>query len=158
MADENVFLLYAVIMGIFITFVYDLLRIFRRVVPHNRFWVSLEDLGFWIYCAAEVFMLMYRESNGSLRWFAVLGAMVGMLAYKKTLSVLLVKYVSMALSKILSLLGKVLKFLFRPFAFVGKAAGKAAGKVSGKQKSLNNLLKKKLKLFFKMLKMVICKQ
>ena len=158
MADENVFLLYAVIMGIFITFVYDLLRIFRRVVPHNRFWVSLEDLGFWIYCAAEVFMLMYRESNGSLRWFAVLGAMVGMLVYKKTLSVLLVKYVSMALSKILSLLGKVLKFLFRPFAFVGKAAGKAAGKVSGKQKSLNNLLKKKLKLFFKMLKMVICKQ
>lgn len=158
MADENVFLLYAVIMGIFITFVYDLLRIFRRVVPHNRFWVSLEDLGFWIYCAAEVFMLMYRESNGSLRWFAVLGAMMGMLVYKKTLSVLLVKYVSMALSKILSLLGKVLKFLFRPFAFVGKAAGKAAGKVSGKQKSLNNLLKKKLKLFFKMLKMVICKQ
>ncbi len=158
MADENVFLLYALIMGIFITFVYDLLRIFRRVVPHNRFWVSVEDLGFWIYCAAEVFMLMYRESNGSLRWFAVLGAMVGMLVYKKTISIFFVKYVSLVLSKILSLAGKGLKFLFRPFAFVGKAAGKAAGKVSGKQKSLNNLLKKKLKLFFKMLKMVICKQ
>ena len=158
MADENMFLLYALIMGIFITFVYDLLRIFRRVVPHNRFWVSAEDLGFWIYCAAQVFLLMYHESNGSLRWFAVLGAMVGMMVYKKTISVILVKYVSLVLSKILSFIGKGLKFLLRPFAFVGKAAGKAAGRVSGKQKSLNNFLKNKLKLFFKMLKMVICKQ
>ena len=54
MANENIFLFYALIMGIFITFVYDILRIFRRVLPHNSFWVSVEDLCFWIYCSAEV--------------------------------------------------------------------------------------------------------
>ncbi|MDE6168338.1 MAG: spore cortex biosynthesis protein YabQ, partial [Acetatifactor sp.] len=48
MASENEFLLHALLMGIFITFVYDLLRIFRRVVPHKAFFVSLEDLAFWI--------------------------------------------------------------------------------------------------------------
>lgn len=158
MADENVFLLYALIMGIFITFVYDLLRIFRRVVPHNRFWVSVEDLGFWIYCAVEVFLLLYHESNGSLRWFAVLGAMAGMVVYKKTISGFLVKYVSAALGWVLSLLGKGLKILLKPFVFLGKAAGRAAGKAAGKQKSLFIILKNKLKLFLKMLRMVVCKK
>ena len=55
MASENEFLLYSLLTGIFITFVYDLLRIFRRVIPHKLIFVSLEDLAFWIYCAAEVF-------------------------------------------------------------------------------------------------------
>ena len=67
MVDENVFLLHSLLMGIFITFVYDLLRIFRRVAPHGQFLVSLEDLAFWVYCGGEVFLLMYRESNGTLR-------------------------------------------------------------------------------------------
>ena len=83
MANENIFLFYALAMGIFITFLYDILRIIRRVLPHNHFWVSVEDLSFWIYCAAEVFLLLHHESDGALRWFAVLGALTGMLLYKK---------------------------------------------------------------------------
>lgn len=97
MANENTFLLHALLMGIFITFVYDGLRILRRVIPHNSFFVSLEDLGFWIYCGAEVFLLMYHESNGTLRWFAVMGALAGMLFYKKLISPFFVKYVSLLL-------------------------------------------------------------
>ena len=50
MASENEFLLQAFLTGIYITFVYDLLRIFRRVVPQGTFMVSLEDILFWIYC------------------------------------------------------------------------------------------------------------
>lgn len=76
--SENEFLLHALCMGAFITFLYDCLRILRRVLPHGGFLVSLEDLVFWIYCAEQVFLLMYRESNGTLRWFAVLGALAGM--------------------------------------------------------------------------------
>ena len=53
MAGENEFLLHALLMGIFITFLYDLLRIFRRVVPHNGFFVSMEDLACGVYCGGE---------------------------------------------------------------------------------------------------------
>ena len=115
MANENEFLLHALLMGIFITFVYDILRIFRRVISHNAFFVSLEDLGFWIYCGAEVFLLMYHESNGMLRWFAVLGALVGMMLYKKLMSPFLVKYVSLLLSKMMKIIAKILHLVFRPF-------------------------------------------
>ena len=92
--NENVFLLHAFLLGVEITFLYDILRILRRVFAHGIGMVSLEDIAFWIYCAGKVFLLMFRESNGNLRWFAVLGAVLGMYLYHRTLSPLLVKYVS----------------------------------------------------------------
>lgn len=134
MANENEFLLHALMMGIFITFVYDVIRIFRRVIPHNFFFVSLEDLGFWIYCGGSVFLLMYHESNGELRWFAVLGAVVGMLLYKKLFSPLFVKYVSLILSKALAGLGKILGWLLRPLKILLQKAGRGIGRISRRMK------------------------
>ena len=113
MADENQFLLYATLMGVYITFFYDILRIFRRVIPHANFMVSLEDIGFWIYCSIKVFMLMYYESDGTLRWFAVLGALLGMTVYRKLVSPFFVKYLSLGLKWVLGILVKSGKFLFR---------------------------------------------
>lgn len=153
MSNENIFLFYALLMGIFITFVYDILRIFRRVVPHGNFLVSLEDMAFWIYCATEVFLLMYHESDGTLRWFAVLGAMVGMLLYKKLVSVPFVKYVSLMLQKLLGLLSKVSGIFLKPFRFMGGKAAGIAGKAVHKSRRGSRLLKKKLTFFLKVLKM-----
>lgn len=153
MVNENVFLLHSVITGVFITFVYDLLRIFRRVVPHAGFMVSLEDLAFWIYCGTEVFLLMYRESNGTLRWFAVLGALGGMLFYRKAVSPLLVKHVALLLGKLLKILGKILQWLFRPFCFVGRKTGNAVHKIGGRTKKrlkkTGRFLKLRLTFFLK---------
>lgn len=157
MENENIFLLHALLMGIFITFVYDLLRIFRRVVPHASFFVSLEDLVFWVYCGAEVFLLMYRESDGSLRWFAVLGALFGMFLYKKLVSRLFVKYVSLFLNKLLEILRKIFKFICRPFCFAGRKAGKTAYKAGGGihrlLRRMGRAVKNRLTIFLKMLKM-----
>lgn len=164
MANENVFLLYALIMGIFITFLYDILRIFRRVIPHGDFLVSLEDIVFWIYCAAEVFLLMYHESDGTLRWFAVLGALAGMMAYRKLVSPFLVKYASLILKKALGMLGKVLRFLLRPAGFAMEklktSASAAAAAVARRRRRRKNRmrnypLKKKLTYLLKVLKMIV---
>lgn len=156
MVNENLFLLYALLMGIFITFVYDILRIVRRVIPHRNWLVSLEDIGFWIYCAAKVFLLMYHESNGTLRWFAVLGAMVGMSLYKLLISPFFVKYTSLALKKVLKVLVKIVSILCKPMAAVLRKARKAAEK--GKVRALRRRehrkwwLKKKLTFLGKMIK------
>lgn len=148
-------MLHAFLIGIFIVFVYDILRIFRRVIPHAAFFVSLEDMIFWIYCAAEVFLLMYHEGDGSLRWFAIMGAMAGMFLYKKLISNLLVKYVSFVLGKMLEALRKILKFLCRPFGFFGRKARKTVRKAGGRvhrllrriRRAIKNKLTISLKLF-----------
>lgn len=149
MVNENQFLFHALLMGIFITFVYDVIRICRRVVPHNSFFVSLEDLGFWIYCGGSVFMLMYHESNGELRWFAVFGAIGGMLLYKKLVSPLFVKYVSFVLSKMLEGLGKVLGWLFHPLKVLLCKTSRGTYRIG---RSFRRALKNKLTYFLKMLK------
>lgn len=153
MANENEFLLHALMMGIFITFVYDVIRIFRRVVSHNSFFVSLEDLGFWIYCGGSVFLLMYHESNGELRWFAVFGAIFGMLLYRKLFSPLFVKYVSLILSKVLAGLGKILGWLLRPLKILFKKAGACAGCISRRiSRRIRKAIKIRLTYLLKMLK------
>ena len=48
MVSENEFLLHALCMGAFITFLYDCLRILRRVLPHGGVLGSLGGLVFWI--------------------------------------------------------------------------------------------------------------
>ena len=150
-------MLHALLLGIFITFAYDILRIFRRVIPHAAFFVSLEDIAFWVYCGAEVFLLMYHEGNGSLRWFAVMGAMAGMFLYKKLISGLFVKYVSLALGKMLEVLGKILRFLCRPLCIVGRKAGNTARKAGGKVHRLLHRIKRAIKnrltIFLKLLRM-----
>lgn len=156
MVSENEFLIHALMLGLFFSFAYDLLRIARRVVKHNAFFVSVEDLGFWIYCGAEVFLLMYHESNGTLRWFAVMGALAGMLLYGKTISPFFVKYASMGLQKILYILAKCLKWLFAPLRILARKTGRGAEKagrgihaLAGK---ILRTIKKKLTYFLKMLK------
>lgn len=156
MAGENQFLLHSLMMGAFILFVYDILRVIRRVIPHGWFWVAVEDLVFWFYCGAEVFLLMYHESNGTLRWFAVLGALAGMLCYKKAVSPLLVKYVSILLAKALTLLGTILRWLSRPFRFAGKRAGsavhKSGGRIRRRMKKIGRAVKFRLTFFLKVFK------
>ena len=151
MVDENVFLAHAFFIGIYITFVYDLLRILRRVVPHSSFWVSVEDLAFWVYCAGKVFLLMHHESDGTLRWFAVLGALVGMLLYRKTVGALFVKYISLALIKFRDFCVKICKIVCKPFWVAGKKVTGVVGKAV--KKAGPESTKKKLTLLVKMFRM-----
>ena len=153
MVNENIFLLYALRMGIFITFLYDNLRVIRRVITHNLFWISLEDLFFWIYCASQVFLLMYHESNGTLRWFAIIGALVGMTLYIKFISKHYVRCASFLLGKICFALVKIGRILFSPVIKVQKSAEKGLKRLFRKGYKLGVRLKKQLTRYRKMLKM-----
>lgn len=157
MVSENEFLLHSLLMGVFITFLYDVLRVLRRVVPHGSFLVSLEDFIFWVYCGAEVFLLMYHESNGTIRWFSIIGALAGIIAYKKLVSTLFVKYVSLALAWMLGRLLWILRWLLKPLGFLGRKTNeawkRAGGGVGRRFRKVKRALKNKLTLSLKMFKM-----
>lgn len=69
--------LQAVLAGNLVYLTYCALRIFRRIVRHNLFCVSLEDALFWIATGFYLFTQIYQTSNGSIRWYFVLGVLVG---------------------------------------------------------------------------------
>lgn len=156
--SENLFLLYSLLMGIFITFVYDIFRIWRKVCTHNAFFVSLEDILFWFFCAVSVFYLMHTQSNGTLRWFAILGALMGMFLYKKTLSPLFVNLMSRVLKSVLGVFKKIFKIIGTPFRFLAKKSKKAGQKMANGSRRAKGFLKKKLTACKKLIKIILCKQ
>lgn len=103
-SDQAGFWLYAAALGAALLFFYDLLRVFRRVVPHGMAAVGVEDFFYWLVSGCLIFAMLYRFCNGIIRWFAVFGMLVGMLLYHLTLSAVFVRYASRLLNYILRLL------------------------------------------------------
>lgn len=86
LAKESAILLYAGGLGLELGLVYDLFRIFRRVWKCGFFINTCMDLLFWGFTAFRTFYIMHSYSDGTLRWFAILGVMVILLVYMKWFS------------------------------------------------------------------------
>ena len=156
-AGESWFVLHSFLLGALITFFYDLFRILRRIIPHGIFWISLEDLIFWVMATGSIFYLLYYENNGMFRWIAVISAGAGMLLYKKTLSCAFVRLVSGAVNRVIHFLGKILWKLTAPARFLWRqsrrqaerTARRAAVELRVRRRKLNSRLtawKKKLRI------------
>ena len=155
--NEVVFLLHSFLLGIAITFVYDGFLILRRLVRHSLFLISVEDLIFWIACAIGVFYMLYEENNGILRWFAVFGATLGMLAYKKSISRPLVDFLSAMIARIFRALFHIIGLMLKPFRFVCGKLGRALKLSSRKGRKAGKCVKNKLTDRLKLLKITLSK-
>lgn len=90
---EAAVFLVAFLDGIMIVLAYNAIRIFRRIIVHNVFWVSLEDILFWILAAIYIFTEMVRVCSGSIRWYFVLGIFLGAVSICVAGQKLLKKYI-----------------------------------------------------------------
>ena len=99
--------------GVLIIFVYDLLRIFRRVISHGNVWIGVEDFLFWIWTSLWTFSMLYRTNDGSLRIYTILAMVFGMIVYYNTVSEFFVKYMGKNLKKVLAMLSYPLKQLWK---------------------------------------------
>lgn len=148
---ETNILLAAMATGALLFFVYDLLRIVRRLIPHGTVWVAVEDVLFWLGSAVVIFVMLYQEADGSLRGFSIGGVVIGMLLYACLLSPFIVKGSVFLLEKILYVLLRPLVWLSRlirrPFRALGRKGSKAF-----------RFFKKRLKKLWKTVKMCISKQ
>ena len=155
---EVTFFYHSFLAGIVITLIYDGFLVVRRLYRHSLFLISLEDLFFWIGCAIGVFYLLYDENNGILRWFAILGAAMGMLLYKKTISPFLIKFTEKILQGLIRILCSVFAFLFRPVVFLSRKGKKLFKAALSKGAKIGKYTKNQLTQRQKILKITLCKQ
>ena len=155
---EIQFLLHSVFLGIIITFVYDNIRVVRRVIPHKTIFVSIEDLFFWIFVAIYIFLLQHRENNGIFRWFSVVGALAGMLLYRKLVSNFYIKYTTVLLRKLLKILYVFFSYVLGPIYFVEKKTLQLGKKAGRGVRSAARRQKIRLTSYRKTIKMTLCKQ
>lgn len=162
---EFVLFLYAAYFGVEIAFAYDLLRIFRRVVGHNRLAMAFEDFLYWLWVGVKAFLMLYEYHNGSLRFYTILGVCIGIFLYTVSVGTLFVKYSA-------KLLNRTKEGAFRAAGAAGRKAGNALERprraaaakcyalkllLGKKYRYFCRIIKKKLTVFFKMIRIVLCK-
>lgn len=106
--------------GAVITLVYDLIRIFRRVIAHGNFWIGIEDFIFWIWTSLWIFSVLYRENDGNLRMYTIGAMVLGMIIYHQVISEFFVKGCSNILKRIIGMLLFPLKKVKIYIIFFGK--------------------------------------
>ncbi len=67
--------------GACIAFLYDIIRISRRIVPVNLSGVGIQDILFFAVSAAVLFFAAYTKNHGIIRWQGFLGCGLGVSAY-----------------------------------------------------------------------------
>ena len=75
--EEVMVFLVAVVSGAIVRLAYQCIRCFRRIVEHDLAAVSLEDMIFWLGSAVYMFVQIYHTSDGSIRWYFILGVVLG---------------------------------------------------------------------------------
>lgn len=137
------------VLGALLVFVYDCLRIFRRMVRHGVLWISLEDFCYWVAVAFAVFAMLYQKNDGLIRGFSIGGVMIGMLFYNQLVSRYVVRCTVRFLKKITGIGKKICGFVFAPFRKAAKTASRA---VCGKSRTFISRQRKKVKFMNNRLK------
>ncbi len=78
---DMMFFTAAFISGVAIAFLYDLIRISRRIVPVSTSALGVQDILFFAAAAIILFYTAYAKNQGELRWQGFLGCVFGIFAY-----------------------------------------------------------------------------
>lgn len=141
--NESYFLLYSIFSGVVITVVYDMIKIVRNVIPHDGFFIALEDICFWIFASLFLFSMLYKMNYGTVRWFAIAGSGLGMMAYKKLIGQYIVEIMSTAMNGLLHMVWKLADVLFLPIKWLVSIMLKSMKKIKKDiKKRLTDIIKK----------------
>lgn len=98
------FFMVSVLWGAFILIAYDVLRILRRIIRHNTFFVAVQDILFWAAASVFIFAMIYVKNSGIIRGFSIMGMGIGMLIYHYIFS-----------DWVVILISRIILLLLRPF-------------------------------------------
>ncbi len=144
---ELQFFLISILWGAILLLVYDGLRILRRVIKHDRFFIAVEDLIFWVLASLFIFAMMYKENNGIIRGFSVMGMAIGMVIYHYIISDIFVTMIT-----------KLIHMLLRPFSIAYNSVKKFILFLASKGKKVLKFLLSRLKKHYQSVKITLNKR
>lgn len=150
-------LLHSLTLGMLIMILYDFFRIFRKLIKHSVWATAFEDLLYWLVSGVCIFIMLYKENDGNLRWFVVVGIFAGMLIYNGTISRVITDRVAKGIQLLFKWLGKILSVLVKPVKCVLHKVKKAANFLEKRGEKICVFQKKQLKKVVKRVRIVISK-
>ena len=117
--------------GVACGIVYDLFRIARRCLHAGVTATFILDILFWMVCAFLTFGMVFYANYGRMRWYEVVGILLGGTVYFASVSRLVVDGGVCAVDALCRLLKGVLKLVFFPVFFLLRLLLKPVLKLSG---------------------------
>ena len=117
---QTMIFLRSLAIGAVLGVVYDLFRIFRMTVRCGKVSIFVQDCVYYFFCGLVTFSFMLSASAGQIRFFILLGELLGAVLYLTTLGVLVIKVSGSVIRFVRWLLGWVYKLTLQPvFRFLG---------------------------------------
>ncbi|WP_394861381.1 spore cortex biosynthesis protein YabQ [Clostridium perfringens] len=107
--------IFAILSGIIIGFLFDIYREFRGVCK-NKILITIEDILFWIWCSLIVFVFLLKYNYALIGVYVYVFMGITLVIYLKTLS----KYFRRIQHKILAILLKNLRIIFKNIKYAFK--------------------------------------
>ena len=76
LAKETRLFLLSIVVGVGLSLLYDLLRVLRLQTRHRPIVVSLEDLLYFLVCAAVTFGFALKDNSGQIRGYILIGELL----------------------------------------------------------------------------------
>ena len=122
--NQSVLFLTSVEIGVLMGILFDLIRIFRKLLKHPNFLVQMEDMLYWIICGFIGFYMLYVCNYAEIRPFIFIGILLGAIFYFMTFSVIFMKIATIVIHYIKELIRKlgeaIKKYILKPIKFVLK--------------------------------------
>lgn len=100
-----------VIVGILLGFIFDIFRAFRKSVKNTNLATNIEDILFVIISFIIIAMVVQIVSKGELRFYILLGIILGILIYFLSVSKYIITGETWILKSIIKTLKNVYNFL-----------------------------------------------
>lgn len=105
--QTQVFIIF-VIVGIIISFLFDIFRILRKVYKFSNMLIYMQDILFWLLTGIIILQAIFKFNSGDIRIFLFLGIFVGVFNYISLFSIYVIKIGSFILKLINTLIRKLI--------------------------------------------------
>lgn len=117
---ETGFFLATVAAGVITAFLYDLLRISRRIIGPGDSVVGIQDLLFMIAAALILFYAAYRKNSGEMGIHGFLGGGLGIGLYAVIVRNRMLNFGTFVIKWLIKIIEKLLKIVFFPLRLLLK--------------------------------------
>ena len=122
--NQSILFLRSLEIGILMGILFDLVRIFRKLIKHPNFLVQMEDMLYWIVCGFIGFYMLYVCNYADIRPFVFIGIILGAIFYFMTFSVVFMKIATTVIPYIKEMIRKLIKaikkYILNPIKFMLK--------------------------------------
>lgn len=100
-----------IVLGIIISFIFDVFRILRKKFKTNNFFTYIEDISFWLISGSLIILAIFKFNEGELRFYIFIGILIDIVIY----IMLFTKFINSILLKILTPIKKILDIFLSLF-------------------------------------------